>query len=187
MRNLELNLQELLPDKRIDTARFIPSTIVRLALTQKARQRGERSLKVAFRESPEEEPERLGATFRWAVADLDDAVGYNRFREELRKLRGSQANQDITELAAIGVAFSLVGCLLPTDGITRVVPVGGRGDYYLNGRRDEMIEVSGTLKGDLDARFREKRTQILKNDRLIRALVCVVAFDPPQARLERVR
>jgi hypothetical protein len=90
-------------------------------------------------------------------------------------------------LAAIGVAFSLVGSLLPQNKITRIVPPGGRGDYYLNGRRDEMIEVSGTLKGDLNALFRKKREQILDNPHLVRAFVCVVRFDTAEVRLEPVR
>jgi len=187
MGELAVNLSDILSHGWIDTARFIPSIIVRLAMTQKARQWGERTVTVSFCESIDLEPETLAVTIRWNVADLDEAVGYNRFRDELRKLRNSQAEQDITELAALGIAFSLVRILLPTDEITKVVPLGGRGDYYLNGRRDEMIEMSGTLKGDLNARFFEKRAQILKNNRLIRAFVCVVRFDSAEARLERVR
>jgi hypothetical protein len=121
------------------------------------------------------------------VNDLDEAAGYNRFREELRKLRNSQVEQDITELAALGVAFGLTRLLLPKDKITKIVPIGGRGDYYLNGRRDEMIEVSGTIKASLDGLFKLKSGQVLKNTALVRAFVFVARFDSAEARLERVR
>jgi hypothetical protein len=68
-----------------------------------------------------------------------------------------------------------------------VVQVGGRGDYYLNRRRDEMIEVSGVGKGDLAKRFAGKTKQVLANAALTRAFVCIIGFDPAAARLERVR
>jgi hypothetical protein len=49
--------------------------IIRLAATQKTRQRGERVLNVAFRESGGQEPETLAARVLWAVADLDEEIG----------------------------------------------------------------------------------------------------------------
>ena len=62
-----------------------------------------------------------------------------------------------------------------------------RGDFYLNGRRDEMLEVSGTVRGSLDARFSKKREQILLNAVLRKALVSVSRFASATSRLERVR
>ena len=129
----------------------------------------------------------VAVTFRWEIRELDAVTGAARFREELRKLRTSRNTNDITELAALGVAFCLVSRLLPGDKITRIVPLGGKGDYYLNGRRDEMIEVSGTVKGDLQARFEKKSRQILANERLTRAFVSVTRFAPGGSILGRVR
>jgi hypothetical protein len=76
---------------------------------------------------------------------------------------------------------------LPEDRITRVVPRGDRGDFYLNGRRDEMIEIAGTVSRDLNRLFNEKKTQVLLNTSLTKALVNVSRFGMPASRLERVK
>ena len=123
----------------------------------------------------------------WSVPDLDAEDGSDRFREDLRKLRDSKNDRVITELAGLGIAFCLVRLLLPDEQITRVVATGGKGDYYLNGRRDEMIEVSGTIEDSLAGRFTEKKDQILQNMRLTKAYVSVTRFARLASRLERVR
>ena len=77
---------------------------------------------------------------------------------------------------------------LPEDTITRVGQLGDRGDFFLNGHRSEMIEISGTRSGPLNRRFDEKCAQILLNKSLTKAWVCVSQFStPPRCRLERVR
>ena len=98
---------------------------------------------------------------QWSQAKMALECGYTQVREDLSKLKDSMNENAITELAALGVSFVLVKLLLPNDRITRVVQIGGRGDFYLNGRRDQMIEISGTVRGNLNERFQTKREQVL--------------------------
>lgn len=77
--------------------------------------------------------------------------------------------------------------LMPKEDITKVTVKGDRGDFYLNHRRDQMVEISGTLKQDLADRFSQKRKQILLNKTLNKAIVCVSRFMSANSRLERVK
>ena len=181
-----INLSSLVAHPRINTREFIAATIFRLAAGQKKRREGQREISVRFRAATDAPAEELTVTVTWSIAELDAEDGTNRFREDLRKLRDSKDDRIITELAALGVAFCLVPVLLPDVQITRVVRTGGRGDYYLNGRRDKMIEVSGTIEGSLTRRFTEKEKQILQNKRLTKAYVSVTRFAEPASILMRV-
>lgn len=184
---VEIDLRRLLEHPSINTEEFIAPVIFRLARTQKARAQGERGFQVRLRRTAGGAQEDVSVTICWSIRELDDALGYNRLREELRKLRDSKSPNDITELAACCVAFLLVGELLPEEKIVRIVLPGGRGDYYLNWKDDEMVEVSGTVEGNLDARFAEKTRQILKNKGLRRAFVSVTSFSEATSILERVK
>ena len=174
----------------INTNYLVAPVIFRLARTQKQWRQGQVSLKVAKRLDLEGPVAELAVHLAWAIDALDEVFRYNpqghSFRHELRRLRHSVNERHITELAAVGVTFALVSVMLPEDRITRVAQIGERGDYYLNGRMDEMIEVSGVKEGGIDQRFEAKREQILKNRRLTRAFVSVIGFDPLIARFERV-
>ena len=183
----EIDLRRLLKHPSINTEEFITPVIFRLAKTQKARAQGQRSLQVRFRRTVEGAQEDLAIGIRWSVGELDDASGYNRYREDLRKLRGSKTPNEITELAACGLAFLLVGELLPEEQIAWIAPPGGKGDYYLNWKYHEMIEVSGTVEGNLVSRFTEKKKQILSNARVNKAFVSVTCFSEATSILERVR
>lgn len=166
---------------------LIAPTILRLAETQKKWVAGTRDLLVRYRPVVGEEIQEIAVTFRWALQELEPESRYNEYRDELRKLRRTMNEHSVTELAALGVAFGLVSVLLPDDKVTRVVQIGGRGDYYLNDRRDEMIEISGVAKGAIGDRFSRKRKQVLLNTELTRAYVSVTGFSPPVSRFERVR
>ena len=181
------NLVGLLEHPKLTLRHLVAPTIFRLARTQKNWKRGSQEMSVSFRPAVKEGVRDLVVNFSWALGDLKPPERYNEFREELRKLRETMNDNQITEFAALGVAFGLITVLLPEEQVTRVVQVGGRGDYYLNHDRHEMIEISGVKKGDISARFSQKRKQILKNAELRKALVSVTGFAPPTARLERVR
>jgi len=166
---------------------LIPATIYRLAESRKAWRQGSRQIAVQFR--PELKPlasERL-VIVEWSYESIGVHYGYDAVREDLRKLANAKNSEQITEGAAIGTAFVLVTVLMPNDTISKVVQKGGRGDFYLNGRADEMIEISGTLQGPLDSLFNKKRTQVLLNEQLTRAIVSVTGFERPRSRLERVK
>jgi hypothetical protein len=184
---LKFNLAVLLAHPKLTLRHVVAPTIFRLARTQKNWKRGSREMGVAFRPAVKGGVQDLVVTFSWALGDLHPPERYNEFREELRKLRETMNDNQITEFAALGVAFGLITVLLPEEQVTRVVQVGGRGDYYLNQSRQEMIEISGVKEGDISARFSQKRKQILKNQELRKALVSVTGFAPSAARLERVR
>lgn len=182
-----MDLSVLLSHPTIITAEFVAPMIFRLAANRKEQREGQCEISARFRPTvggPVQEP---AVTITWSVPELDKADGTSRFRDDLRKLRDSKSEWIITQVAALGVAFCLVSQLLPDEQITRVVTPGGKGDYYLNGRRDEMIEVSGTMKRSLAGLFTEKKGQILQNKRLTKAYVSVTRFAPLASKLERVR
>ncbi len=183
----EFDVLSFLEHPTLTLRHLIAPTILRLAETQKKWVTGTRHLAVLFRPAVGEEIHEIGVTFRWALRELEPQSRYNEYRDELRKLKRTMNEHSVTELAALGVAFGLVSVLLPKDAVTRVVPLGGRGDYYLNGRRDEMIEISGVAKGAIGGRFAAKRKQVLLNADLTRAYVSVTGFSPPESRFERVR
>ena len=187
MDSANLDLRVLLQHRDIDAAAFVAPTILRLAKDQNAQRKGQTEVEVSFRSGKDDVVQTFPMVFRWSVAGLDAEFGCSRFREELKKLRKSKNEHDITELAAYGVAFALPSALLPDDRVSRVVQVGGKGDFYLNDVRLEMIEIGGTLRGDVAGLFARKRKQILANARLTRAFVSVTRFDPLESRLERVR
>lgn len=121
------------------------------------------------------------------IWDLGAMSHGSLLRGDLRKLRNAKNEEEITTLAAIGTAFALMSVLMPGEEITKVTAKGSRGDFYLNHRRDQMVEISGTVRGDLASRFSQKRTQVLLNRTLRKALVCVSRFASTAARLERVK
>ena len=187
MGDRKFELGELLKHSRILTRDLIAPTIYRLAERRKDWKEGKRDIKVAFRESVKGQRHDLVVHVEWSLASIALDHKYPTVREDLRKLADSKNDDVITELGALGTGFLLVTVLLPKDRITRVVQKGGRGDFYLNGRRDEMIEVSGTYKGDLNKRFSQKKAQILLNKSLRKAIVNVSRFEMPASRLERVK
>jgi hypothetical protein len=174
-------------DHELAVNRYITPAVFRLARTRKDWANGRRSLAVRFVPAVEATPVQTSVNLTWNLRGIEPESRYNDLRGELRKLSKTLNDTQLTENAALGVAFALVAVLSPDDEITEVVQVGGRGDYYLNRRRDEMIEVSGVGKGDLTERFAGKTKQVLANAALTRAFVCIIGFDPAAARLERVR
>jgi hypothetical protein len=187
MERLVFDLGDLLVEQKVLTRDLIAPTIYRLAERRREWQDGQREISVEFRESLAAEGRQLGIVVTWSLAALAQDGEYYWARRDLAKLAHSKNAEQITELAALGIAFLLVKVLLPTDKITKVVPKGGRGDFYLNGRRDHMIEISGTIERDLHRLFNEKKRQILLNPALSRAMVNVSRFATPASRLERVR
>ena len=182
----EFNIARLLKHE-VATADLIAPTIYRLAESRKRWAKGERRLDIRFRRS-HRGPERAGQLrITWDLPEIGLEYGYGPVREDLRKLAQAKNEEQITELAAIGTAFCVMALLMPGEKITKVAIKGDRGDFYLNGRRDEMLEVSGTVRGSLDARFSKKREQILLNAVLRKALVSVSRFASATSRLERVR
>jgi len=188
MEPVDIELGSLLQEpRRLLTRDLIGPTIYRLAQDRKTREAGQRVVTVVFRAAPRGRRRKLAFRVTWSCVVLAMKHGYAEVLEDLAKLARTKNEDVITELAALGLAFLLVTALLPRDQITKVVPKGGRGDFYLNGRRDQMIEISGTMEGDLSKRFSEKRQQILLNRRLTRAYVNVSRFATPASRLERVK
>lgn len=187
MNVLDFDLARLLEHPTLTLRHLICPTIFRLAATQKQWIMGEREVAVSRRPTLRGAREPVSVRFFWALRELEPPTRYNEFREELRKLKATMNVQQLTELAALGVAFGLVSVLLPDDAVTDVVQVGGRGDFELNGRQDQMIEISGVTKELIEDRFSQKKKQILLNKRLTRAIVSVTGFDPPLSRLERVK
>ena len=169
------------------TRDLIAPTIYRLAPRRGDWQDAYRDVEVTFRQTARGRWRALVVRMQWSLASLAQEREYWWTRQDLSKLAHTKNEEAITELAALGVAFALVMVLLPRDKITKVVPKGDRGDFYLNGTRDQMIEISGTLRGDLNRRFSEKKRQILLNRNLRRAIVNVSRFAEPASRLERVR
>lgn len=183
---VEFDLAGLFEHPRLSVRHLIAPAIFRLSPTRKRWTAGERDVAVTFRAGPEADAELVTVKFRWALRELEPAARYNELREELRKLANTQNENQITEGAALGVAFGLLSVLMPDEKVRKVVQIGGRGDFYLNQRLDHMIEISGVKEGTLTKRFAEKKKQILLNASLTKAFVCVVGFALPTARLEWV-
>lgn len=186
MRTLTFQLGRLL-EMPLATRDLIPSTIYRLADTQKDWKSGARDVQVRCRTNLSGDHENLIVRIAWSQETLAIDYAYSEIRDDLRKLAKTKNDEQMTELAALGIAFVLVTALLPDDRITKVVPKGERGDFYLNDSRDEMIEISGTIRRDLGKLFSEKKQQILLNKGLRRALVSVSRFSDASSRLERVK
>ena len=134
MKTRQFDLGQILGDKRITTEEFIAPTVYRLAESQKHWRLGEWDIDVRFRPSLRGKVRDTIVRISWDQGSIALDREYPGVREDLRKLRISKNESDITELAALGVAIVLVKALLPNDRITKVVPIGGRGDFYLNGR-----------------------------------------------------
>lgn len=187
MVDYECDLATLADNPEISSRLWIAPTILRLAEKRNAWDDGQRVVEVGFCRRAKGKLKAVAVQVSWSLSRLALDYQYATIRTELAQLRSSKNVQQISEEAALGVAFLLVATLLPRDRITRVVQVGGRGDFYLNGRRDQMIEVSGTRTGSLDVVFLRKRSQILLNRALTKAIVSVTRFEAPASRLERVR
>jgi len=183
---VEFDVATLLRHPRLTVRHLIAPTVFRLSPTRKKWPKGEREFAVTYRATSSADAEAATVRFRWALRELEPPALYNELREELRKLANTQNENQITEGAALGVAFGLLSVLMPSETVTKVVQLGGRGDYYLNGSFDQMIEISGVREGSIGKRFAEKKKQILLNKSLTKAIVCVVGFVPPTGRLERV-
>lgn len=182
-----VELSRLADNPEIVSRLWIAPTIFRLSANRNAWENGTRTIELSVRATPRQHARTEALTVTWSLDRLALRVQYPTLRTELSQLRSSKNEIAITEEAALGVAFLLVSEFLPFDRITRVVQVGGRGDFYLNGRRDQMIEISGTQSGSLDTLFSRKRAQILLNSKLTKAMVSVTRFESPASRLERVR
>jgi hypothetical protein len=61
----------------------------------------------------------------------------------------------------------------PGTLFTRVAAIGTRHDYYLNQRRDEMIEIAGRWEGGMPGLFDEKSEQSDLNSTLRKRWVSV--------------
>lgn len=183
---LRYDLAELiqLPRTRVTTRDLIPPVVYRLARKRTWNQ-GKVPIEVRFRRGPDTPMIEHKLLLQWDLAAI--SARYREIHEDLKRIASTKNDQVITEQAAIGIAFVLVTALLPEDTITRVVQLGGHGDFFLNGNRFEMIEICGTKSGPLNKRFDEKRAQIRLNRSLTKAWVCVSQFSPPRSRLERVR
>ncbi|MBX9623430.1 MAG: hypothetical protein K2X82_06410 [Gemmataceae bacterium] len=81
---------------------------------------------------------------------IDRHLASVRERDENRARR--------TEVAAV-VAVAVMSLVEPATRFTRVAETGSRHDYFLNGTKDEMIEVAGLWEGGLPGLFEEKRRQ----------------------------
>jgi hypothetical protein len=87
----------------------------------------------------------------------------------------------LTEWAALGVACAVIwhfGALR----LHAVAALGDRFDYWVRRETREFgLEVSGTMAGDLEARHREKRRQLLANPYGVDGYVLVVDFTTRRA------
>jgi hypothetical protein len=79
-------------------------------------------------------------------------------------------------LAAIVVAVAVMSHLEPDARFTRRASIGTGHDYYLNDRRDEMIEIAGRWEGGIPSLFEEKRQQSDQSQRLRKRWVSVSIF-----------
>lgn len=182
-----VDLSRLGVHSEISAHLWIAPAIFRLSETRTAWNEGFRTIDLSIRAGARQIVKADRLTVKWSLDQLALGLEYPTLRTELSQIRNSKNEVAITEAAALAVAFLLVSEFFPADRITRVVQVGGRGDFYLNGRRDQMIEISGTLTGSLEALFSRKHTQILLNSELTKAIVGVTRFASPASRLERVR
>jgi len=121
---------------------------------------------------------------RW---DLD-AIRVNTPQID-RQLRSRLEHDDDqatrTEEAAVVVAVAVMANVEPRMRITRRSMTWTRHDYYLNGSRDEMIEVAGRWEGGLPGLFDEKRAQSDLNPKLRKRWVSVTIMrQQPRNRTE---
>ena len=87
----------------------------------------------------------------------------------------------VTEFAALGIACIL--CSVAELEITEVTRRGDKVDYWL-GDRDLLLEVSGTVDGDLsDLCATKAQSQLRKNPFEKDGYVCAVRFTTAEARL----
>lgn len=182
----DFNLAQVLTHE-LATTDLIAPTIFRLAKARKQWARGERRIDVALRRNKGGSAQTRQLRILWDLGEIALDYGFAPIRDDLRKLAKAKNEEQITELAAIGAAFCLMTVLMPGERITKVTTKGDRGDFFLNGRRDEMMEVSGTVQDDLDSRFSRKKRQILYNRMLRKAIVNVSRFASATSRLERVK
>ena len=182
----DVNIVQLLEHEAASTDLVAP-TVYRLAETRKRWRKGDRCVQVKLRKGVTGAPQTRLLQFTWDLAEMAMEYDLGHVREDLRKLANAKSDAQITELAAIGTAFCLVSSLMPGERITKVAAIGQRGDFFLNDRRDQMLEISGTLTDDLDARFARKKRQILLNETLRKAVVNVSRFASATSRLERVK
>ncbi len=186
---LDFNLAQLvsLPRSTLVTREFIVPVIYRLSGSRRERREGERVVRVEFLEAVAKPRLAWHVRFFWDVVEIARDFGYDQIQDDLRGLAKTRNENVLTETAALGVAFSLMSLLLPQETISRVAQIGDRGDYFLNSRRSEMIEVGGTRSGRLTTLFGEKRRQVLARKSLTKAYVSVTCFDEVASILERVR
>jgi hypothetical protein len=182
----DFNVAELL-DHDAASSDLVAPTIYRLASSRKLWRNGERVLRVALKPTARGDRRARELRIFWDLEQIEHEYHHPQAREDLRKLANAKHEEEITTLAAIGTAFGLMSALMPKDEISRVSVTGDRGDFFLNNRRDEMVEISGTMRGDLSSRFSEKRQQVLLNETLRKAIVCVSRFVSATSRLERVK
>jgi len=182
----EFNLARVL-EHELATTDLIAPTIYRLAERRSDWTEGCRAFETRFRRT-KRGSERTGELIiTWGLGEIALDYGYGTVRDDLRKLAKAKNEDQITELAAIGTAFCMMVVLMPGERITKVTAKGDRGDFFLNGRRDEMMEISGTVRDNLDSRFSRKKRQILLNKMLRKAIVNVSRFASATSRLERVK
>ena len=182
----EFNLARVL-EHELATTDLIAPTIYRLAEGRSDWTEGCRAFETRFRRT-KRGSERTGELIiTWGLGEIALDYGYGTVRDDLRKLAKAKNEDQITELAAIGTAFCMMVVLMPGERITKVTAKGDRGDFFLNGRRDEMMEISGTVRDNLDSRFSRKKRQILLNKMLRKAIVNVSRFASATSRLERVK
>jgi hypothetical protein len=182
-----IDLVQLLTMPHLTTTLWVAAAIVCLAPHQFRNPHGEALIEVRTAvQSVRSRESRMVLRVHWSL-DALEAAGYGVIRRDVAALAESHEERRVTELAAIGLAVCAIRVFLPTATIWKVAAFRDRGDFYLNGSYQEMVEVSGMSSGDLVARFRVKRRQILANRNLKRAYVNVTAFHLAQAMLRRVR
>jgi hypothetical protein len=116
-----------------------------------------------------------------AVSESQTRLTWTGLRDDFQKCVNTYQDPVLTEYAALGLSCMLVTQLAKME-ITEVTLHGDRADYWL-GDKELLLEVSGTLTGDLDALQQAKALQLRENPFEKDGYVCVANFETRHAQL----
>jgi hypothetical protein len=108
-------------------------------------------------------------------------VSWSNMHSDYDKCINTYQAPVLTEFAALAIACIL--CNQREMEITEVTRRGEKVDYWI-GNREALLEVSGTVSGDLEELCERKATQQLQTNPLGKnGFVCAAAFQDAAARL----
>ncbi|HWA76576.1 MAG TPA: hypothetical protein VG937_29780 [Polyangiaceae bacterium] len=106
---------------------------------------------------------------------------WHGLRDDFGQCHNTYQAPVITEMATLALACILTKKRAATE-ITEVTRRGEKVDYWL-GQREFVLEVSGTVDGDLDALTTKKSEQLRDNPFERPGYVCVARYATCEARL----